>query len=262
MLAVKKRKISNDEGTQTADVGTQTDAASEIGAGLPVAKVPRNPPHLYNNNYTVRLTYCDTFLHDLDPGAASSQVFRMNSIYDPDYSNVGHQPICRDLWASMYNYYTVLQADYEFHFYNGTITTTSYTASDGPGHRLGCAVACISASTSVTDIVASNVIFPQGEMKNVRTEFLAPDKVTSVTGSLTQGDFIVDAKDSDSDTTWVAVGSNPPVPRFFGYNLIPTLKSSLVGQNQSPTMAITAFVKIHYTVQFTEVATAYRQASS
>jgi len=38
--------------------------------------------------------------------------FRMNSLYDPDRSGVGHQPLGRDEWASWYNRYRVYKVDY------------------------------------------------------------------------------------------------------------------------------------------------------
>jgi len=36
------------------------------------------------------------------------QVFRGNSIFDPDLTGVGHQPLGHDQWANFYEYYRVL----------------------------------------------------------------------------------------------------------------------------------------------------------
>lgn len=45
----------------------------------------------------------------LNPGAGSvsTQVFRANSLFDPDYTGVGHQPIGFDQLAAMYDHYIV-----------------------------------------------------------------------------------------------------------------------------------------------------------
>lgn len=40
-------------------------------------------------------------------GALSSKVMRMNSIFDPDYTGVGHQPLGHDQWATYYDKYQV-----------------------------------------------------------------------------------------------------------------------------------------------------------
>lgn len=43
-------------------------------------------------------------------GAVGAHVFRCNSIFDPDYSGTGHQPMSHDTWASLFNHYTVTGA--------------------------------------------------------------------------------------------------------------------------------------------------------
>lgn len=48
---------------------------------------------------------------ELDPttgGIPSEYVFRLNSLYDPDYTNIGHQPMGFDQIMPMYNHYTVI----------------------------------------------------------------------------------------------------------------------------------------------------------
>lgn len=36
--------------------------------------------------------------------------FRANSLYDPDYTYTGHQPLCYDQWTAFYNHYRVTGA--------------------------------------------------------------------------------------------------------------------------------------------------------
>ncbi len=58
----------------------------------------------------VRLKYSDTIR--LDPGLATAAeyTFRCNSLFDPDFTSVGHQPRTYDQWALLYNKYTVVGA--------------------------------------------------------------------------------------------------------------------------------------------------------
>lgn len=55
----------------------------------------------------VKMRYDDWVV--IDPSTvATTCFFRANSIYDPNLSGVGHQPLPHDLWQSLYNHYTVL----------------------------------------------------------------------------------------------------------------------------------------------------------
>lgn len=58
----------------------------------------------------LKLNYCETFT--IASGAtANEQVFR-SSLYDPDYTGVGHQPLGRDQWATFYQKYRVYGMKY------------------------------------------------------------------------------------------------------------------------------------------------------
>jgi len=68
----------------------------------------------FPNTKTVNLRYVTDF--NLDPGATSSavRVFRANSIFDPDYTGIGHQPMYRDNYAAIYERYQVNHAHITF----------------------------------------------------------------------------------------------------------------------------------------------------
>lgn len=55
----------------------------------------------------VRLVYVDRFQVAPVAGAVFHQVMRGNSIFDPDFTGVGHQPAGRDEWAAFYKHYQV-----------------------------------------------------------------------------------------------------------------------------------------------------------
>lgn len=244
------------------------DGATEAGVGLEVT-VPRSVPHLYNNNYTVRLTYADNYRHAVDQygNAGIAQYFRTNSIFDPDVTGTGHQPIIRDLWASMYDYYSVLSCDYTIRLYNCTgQDPVTYTAVGTSAQVIGATNVTLLRTTDATDITGpattSGFIYPAAEMKNSSTDMIIPGGTLSFKGTLTPGDYIVDAKDSDSDATWTAMGSNPAVSRYLGYVLNSVNYNALVGANEAPYANIQAQVILDYTVQFTQVNPSLRDAAS
>lgn len=66
----------------------------------------------FPNTKIVRHKYCDVIT--LPAGAAagfpSYYQFRANSMFDPDYTGTGHQPMFRDEMAAQYKSYTVLKS--------------------------------------------------------------------------------------------------------------------------------------------------------
>lgn len=54
------------------------------------------------------LTYCaEVNIPNKNAGTAP-QIFRLNSIFDPDYTSTGHQPRGHDQWATIYDKYCVI----------------------------------------------------------------------------------------------------------------------------------------------------------
>lgn len=60
-------------------------------------------------NVVVKLRYFDHYSLVL---GALSQTFRLNSVYDPDYTNAGHQPYGFDQMAGLYSFYRVVRGSY------------------------------------------------------------------------------------------------------------------------------------------------------
>lgn len=56
-------------------------------------------------------------------GIVASQLFRCNGMYDPDYTNTGHQPIMFDEMCALYNHYTVIGAKIKVRFAASTTAT-------------------------------------------------------------------------------------------------------------------------------------------
>lgn len=69
-------------------------AASGVRVGFPAER-------------TVTLNYCDTGTMISTTGVTAKYQYRLNSAFDPDYTGVGHQPMCFDQWSLFYNHYVV-----------------------------------------------------------------------------------------------------------------------------------------------------------
>lgn len=244
------------------------DGISEAGQGLQLA-IPRSVPYAYNDKFTVKQRYVDSQFFQLSGASNSAWIFRMSG-WDPDVTYTGHQPFQRDLWASMYDYYSVLQCDYTIHVVSRTQQSYTYTAVGSNNQALGTLWASFGMSTTQSDL---SLGFTQAlERKGAQNKLIPPiyreitDPNTGVgtatfKGTMTPGDFIVDAVDSDADSVWTAVGSNPSINRYFGINVISPFGNP-VGVSPTPTYGFEIHVELEYTIQYAQINQTIRQAAS
>lgn len=86
-------------------------AMTTVNTGEPnPVPVPRAVSVYWPDRFNIRLRYADNFqFHDTDgTTAVMKQQYRLNSVYDVDYTNVGHQPNGFDKWAAIYKWYRVM----------------------------------------------------------------------------------------------------------------------------------------------------------
>lgn len=53
------------------------------------------------------MRFCEQVNLTVTSGILTSNVFRANSLYDPDYSQTGHSPMSFNQWAALFNHYVV-----------------------------------------------------------------------------------------------------------------------------------------------------------
>jgi hypothetical protein len=86
-----------------------------------VIETPGTPLSGIPDSLIVRLRYSDQF--DIIPGASYGQyTFRGNSVFDPDYTSTGHQPMYHDTYASLYEKYKVVKSTVRATFINRSAT--------------------------------------------------------------------------------------------------------------------------------------------
>lgn len=79
----------------------------------------------FPSNKIVKMRYVDRQV--LNPGVSTigGWVYRANSIHDPDFSGLGHQPLGHDQWEQYYNHYVVLGSKINVKFmYDATNANT------------------------------------------------------------------------------------------------------------------------------------------
>jgi len=91
-----------------------------------IEKVKRFAFKSYEDEIIVKMPYCD---HSSTTTTLASSVnsfyqFKVNSIYDPDLTGGGHQPLGRDTWASIYNYYKVLEVNIKLELFDTNLVTS------------------------------------------------------------------------------------------------------------------------------------------
>ncbi|AUM61743.1 capsid [uncultured virus] len=96
--------------------------------------IPR-PTALYPQGKVMRHRYVDNVIVPTGPaaGLTTYYVFRSNSMYDPDRTGLGHQPLYRDEMAAHYMNYTVLKSFIRVSVPNESTTKTIWglCADDG-----------------------------------------------------------------------------------------------------------------------------------
>lgn len=94
-------------------------------------------PTSYDNEKIVELPYfhCSYATIAGATGCVAWQQYKINSIYDPDLTGGGNQPLGRDTWASIYNYYKVLETHVKVTVSELSYATTPNAFNSMPTHH-------------------------------------------------------------------------------------------------------------------------------
>lgn len=106
-------------------------------------RVPRGRGPIPNGEI-VHLKYNAQFSITATGGAQTAHIFKINSIFDPDLTLVGHQPYGRDQLATLFTYYQVYRCSWRIWAINTSATST------GSSNTTGVVVVVPSTESSVT----------------------------------------------------------------------------------------------------------------
>jgi len=98
--------------TTTKQMKKQKQATKQaVVKGIPSGQAGLNPGGMLPQRLNTRMKYVTYF--NIDPGTGGqlgTYVFRANSLFDPDYTSTGHQPLGFDQLAGLYAHYVVNKA--------------------------------------------------------------------------------------------------------------------------------------------------------
>lgn len=197
--------------------------------------VPRavsNTKGAFPDRFATRLKYSEvTALTPAGVGVPYVYLFRANSIYDPDYSGVGHQPLGRDELAAVYNKYCVRSFSYVITFSNQS--TTDY-ADVAVVLRPNPSTISLMSTVLETINVKSGVVGPETGAKNILT---------------IQGSMSIAALRGVSAAK---VASENDFSALTGYNPVnqPTIQLYAENQNVAAAITVNARVTITYHVEY------------
>jgi len=226
------------------------------GTRMKLYRRPKLALGSFPNTKTVNLRYVQDFSLNPGDGSTSVQVFRANSVFDPDFSGTGHQPMFRDNYAALYDTYQVNHAHITFiaagtHIVNNSVVlatvegfttqTSQYYAANERAVRM-----FIIRDKSATDYTtALNTLIEEG---NTNVVWRYCPQTTSAKMPILRMKCWPAALHKISkldDTLKSAQGSNPATPTYFICGV-----DSLPGSN-SDSMPFQAIIT--YNVTFSDI---------
>lgn len=204
-------------------------------------KPRRKPlPRAFPKSMTTKLKYVETVvLNATANGAPVNYHFRANSIYDPNLTGTGHQPMGRDQFALIYDHYTVIGAKMTVKYYSQATNTQNVA--------MWCGTVLQDTTNTLTSLPA---ILEQGNAKGgilmtsstsgrqgaKTSQFYSPRKMFRMgSGSIVGNQRIIGP-----------IGGNPNEDAIFTLLVVQPDGS---GTDPNP---ITALVEIEYIVTFSE----------
>lgn len=111
------RRPTKRRGGQRNGRPNRNGLAALVQKGKP-SDMQRIPGLGFPSAVVCNLRYCDTYALTITTGSLGTQKMRWNSTFDPDQSGIGHQPLYRDTFATIYDHYAVVSAYVEVSFVN------------------------------------------------------------------------------------------------------------------------------------------------
>ncbi len=142
-----------------------------------------------------KLRYSQTLSLDPSGGLPAGNLFRCNSIFDPDYTGIGHQPYGHDTLQSIYNHYRVM---------NSTITMTPTNSNANTNGIFGI--------TLTDDFNVQGDYDTIRELKTTKMSTMLPSNGQATVKNFYSGKQVFG---QDQQSTQAAYGNNPAEQQYF-----------------------------------------------
>lgn len=150
----------------------------------------------------VTLKYNEDVRMQLPPGGlVASYLFRCNSIYDPNYTAIGHQPMGHDQYANFYKKYMVIGSTI-------TVTFKSFASSQATNDPVTNATVAVTTLQGAAGVITN----PYELMENNRTTYsnlCVQRPYTKIHKKFSPKRFFGLSKVLDNETYGADFGSNP-----------------------------------------------------
>jgi len=150
-----------------------------------------------------KLHYCDVINLASSAGTPGLWQFRMNSLFDPDYSGLGHQPQWYDQLSAVYSFYRVLGSKITVTFIPGNVSDTE-TNDKGP---YICGITTVSASPTFSAATYASLLEDGNAISGVIVDKQGGNNKLTLTNTFSpQRDLGLDPMD---ENLRVATSSSP-----------------------------------------------------
>lgn len=245
-------------------------ADDEVEVVPPPARISKIIPDYFTINLPYTQSLALTFNAAFET-PATSEVFRLNSIYDPYQTGAGHQPMGRDNWAALFQYWRVLKSEWKITFLNSsfnrssatTVNTNAPTVGDyktqAQQFQWGGFQLLEDTGNSITD---TTVWF---EGKQTAKCLLPPQphpmSVNTLHFTYTPESWDYHVNQGDAEERWTPVTSDPAVIKYIAITS-GMVKAVTAGENVATSAQTRVLVEVMYTVQFREAVTNVIQAQN
>lgn len=158
----------------------------------------------FPTNYMCQLRYSQVLPIAFSAGGWGYQRFRLNSLYDPDYSGVGHQPRGFDQLTPIYNKYLVLSAKYKIKFWQ----TSGVDAYVGFTVRKDASAPTVFEDWTEGQYGSSVVLKSDDNRVHYKKRAISMKKFFGKRMRLTDDDACVDYTSNPTDICNLVIGAN------------------------------------------------------
>ena len=217
------------------------------GDEIPVVPIPSRVSLAAPDYFTIDLPYEVPLIYQAARNLAgnTARIVRLNSIFDPDESSGGtKQPMGRDTWASIYNYYRVLKSSVSFHILNANDRTLTATNRD-------TVIAGLEWTDDTTATGTAQTVSAFQEEKQSITQMLpgakeAPANLTTMSYTYSPQSWDYHVEGTGIEERWTPIGSDPAQTHRLALRFFPFASSDTGNYD------IEYVMRIVYTVQFRE----------
>lgn len=185
---------------------------------------------------TVTLVYNTMIPLSCTSGIVAANFFRLNSLYDPDYSGSGSRPYGSNIYDTLYNQY----------FVNSCKINVKYTQSATNNQTHACGLFLDSDTQGITDL-NTRLERTHGRLVRYLTPSITEQKSVTYTWNAKkfykQKDPVADL-DNCGDTGGTGVGSNPVTGAYLHLWVQP------IDESTTSAVAINCMVTLEYKLTF------------